>query len=110
MHPSRNHLQVKTNSSGTWGTRTRAITANNAGKLKWVERLILELKDPVGKQLAVQLVLDTERPNMHGWSLWASDGDHNNHLDTMDIWEEEVKILDLPSTSSDLRVFLCLCI
>ena len=28
--------------------RTRAITANIAGKLEWVERLILELKGPIG--------------------------------------------------------------
>ncbi|KAL0043255.1 hypothetical protein WJX82_005884 [Trebouxia sp. C0006] len=30
--------------TGTWGVRTRAITANSGGK---VERLILELKDPI---------------------------------------------------------------
>ncbi len=34
--------------AGTWGVRTRAITANSAGKLEWVERLILELKGPMG--------------------------------------------------------------
>ena len=33
--------------AGTWGVRTRAITANSAGKLEWVERLILELKGPM---------------------------------------------------------------
>ena len=37
-----------------------------------------------GKQLAVRPVLDTERPNTHGWSLGASDGDHNIRLDAMD--------------------------
>ncbi|KAL0023464.1 hypothetical protein WJX79_007383 [Trebouxia sp. C0005] len=35
--------------TGTWGVRTRAITANNAGKLEWVERLILDLKGPMGQ-------------------------------------------------------------
>ena len=34
--------------AGTWGVRTKAITANSAGKLEWVERLILELKGPIG--------------------------------------------------------------
>ncbi len=34
--------------AGTWGVRTRAITANSVGKLEWVERLILELKGPIG--------------------------------------------------------------
>ncbi len=29
-------------------------------------------------------VLDTERPDTHGWSLGASDGDHNIRLDAMD--------------------------
>ena len=28
--------------------RTRAITANSTGKLEWVERLVLELKGPIG--------------------------------------------------------------
>ncbi len=28
-------------------------------------------------------VLDTERPDTHGWSLEASDGDHNIRLDAM---------------------------
>ncbi|DBA65520.1 TPA: hypothetical protein ACH3X2_003176 [Trebouxia sp. C0005] len=37
-----------------------------------------------GKQLAVRPVLDTERPETHGWSLGASDGDHNIRLDAMD--------------------------
>jgi len=34
--------------------------------------------------LAVRPVLDTERPDTHGWSLGASDGDHNIRLDAMD--------------------------
>ncbi len=34
--------------AGTRGVRTRAITANNDGKVEWVERLILELKGPKG--------------------------------------------------------------
>ena len=29
-------------------------------------------------------VLDTERPDTHGWSLGASDGDQNIRLDAMD--------------------------
>ena len=37
-----------------------------------------------GKQLAVRPVLDAERPDTHGWSLGASDGDHNVRLDAMD--------------------------
>ena len=37
-----------------------------------------------GKQLAVRPVLDLERPHTHGWSLGASDGDHNIRLDAMD--------------------------
>ncbi len=37
-----------------------------------------------GKKLAVRPVLDTERPDTHGWSLGASDGDHNIRLDAMD--------------------------
>jgi len=32
----------------------------------------------------VRPVLDTERPDTHGWSLGASDGDHNIRLDAMD--------------------------
>ncbi len=32
----------------------------------------------------MRLVLDTERPDTHGWSLGASDGDHNIRLDAMD--------------------------
>ncbi|DBA66151.1 TPA: hypothetical protein ACH3X2_002625 [Trebouxia sp. C0005] len=44
--------------TGTWGVRTRAITVNSAGKLEWVERLILELKGPIGTagKLKLQLV------------------------------------------------------
>ncbi|DBA65522.1 TPA: hypothetical protein ACH3X2_003178 [Trebouxia sp. C0005] len=44
--------------TGTWGVRTRAITANSAGKLEWVERLILELMGPIGTagKLKLQLV------------------------------------------------------
>ena len=34
--------------AGTWGVRTRAIAANSGGQLEWVERLILELKGPIG--------------------------------------------------------------
>ena len=34
--------------AGTWGVRTRAIMAHSAGKVEWVERLILELKGPIG--------------------------------------------------------------
>ena len=29
-------------------------------------------------------MLETERPDTHGWSLGASDGDHNIRLDAMD--------------------------
>ena len=32
----------------------------------------------------MRLVLDTERPDTHGWSLRASDGDYNIWLDAMD--------------------------
>ena len=34
--------------AGTRGVRTRAITANNDGKVEWMERLIVELKGPKG--------------------------------------------------------------
>ena len=34
--------------AGSWGVRTRAITPDNAAKLEWTERLILELKGPIG--------------------------------------------------------------
>ncbi|DBB13386.1 TPA: hypothetical protein ACH3X3_005119 [Trebouxia sp. C0006] len=44
--------------TGTWGVRTRAIMAHSAGKVEWVERLILELKGPIGTagKLKLQLV------------------------------------------------------
>ena len=29
-------------------------------------------------------MLDTQRPDTHGWSLGASDGDHNIRMDAMD--------------------------
>lgn len=37
-----------------------------------------------GKQLAVRPVLDATNADTHGWSLGASDGDHNVRLDAMD--------------------------
>ncbi|KAL0023463.1 hypothetical protein WJX79_007124 [Trebouxia sp. C0005] len=43
--------------TGTWGVRTRAITANSAGKLDRVERLILELKGPIGTAGKLKLQL-----------------------------------------------------
>ncbi|KAL0023458.1 hypothetical protein WJX79_005854 [Trebouxia sp. C0005] len=43
---------------GTWDVRTGPITANSAGKLEWVERLILNFKGPIGTagKLKLQLV------------------------------------------------------
>lgn len=37
-----------------------------------------------GKQLAVRPVLEATNSDTHGWSLGASDGDHNVRLDAMD--------------------------
>ncbi|DBB13387.1 TPA: hypothetical protein ACH3X3_005120 [Trebouxia sp. C0006] len=72
----------------------RAIAAENSKKE--VQRTLLGTVQPgdsipvpygwqkAGKQLAVRPVLDAERPDTHGWSLGASDGDHNIRLDAMD--------------------------
>lgn len=38
----------------------------------------------IGKQLAVRPVLDVEASDTHGWSVGASDGDHNIHLDALE--------------------------
>ncbi|DBB13383.1 TPA: hypothetical protein ACH3X3_005116 [Trebouxia sp. C0006] len=72
----------------------RAIAAENSKKE--VQRTLLGIVHPgdsipvpygwqkAGKQLAVRPVLDTERPDTLGWSLGATDGDHNIRLDAMD--------------------------
>ncbi|KAL0043259.1 hypothetical protein WJX82_006661 [Trebouxia sp. C0006] len=77
-----------------WLRRRRAIAAENSKKE--VQRTLLGTVQPgdsipvpygwqkAGKQLAVRPVLDAERPDTHGWSLGASDGDHNIRLDAMD--------------------------
>ncbi|KAL0043248.1 hypothetical protein WJX82_002097 [Trebouxia sp. C0006] len=69
-------------------------TANAAEKK--VQRTLLGIVQPgdsipvpygwqkAGNQLAVWPVLDTERPDTHGWSLGASDGDHNIRVNAMD--------------------------
>ncbi|KAL0043247.1 hypothetical protein WJX82_001982 [Trebouxia sp. C0006] len=74
--------------------RRRAIAAENSKKE--VQRTLLGIVHPgdsipvpygwqkAGKQLAVRPVLDTERPDTLGWSLGATDGDHNIRLDAMD--------------------------
>ncbi|DBB13333.1 TPA: hypothetical protein ACH3X3_005068 [Trebouxia sp. C0006] len=75
-------------------TSIRAIAAENSKKE--VQRTLLGIVHPgdsipvpcgwqkAGKQLAVRSVLDTERPDTHGRSLGASDGDHNIRLDAED--------------------------
>ena len=37
-----------------------------------------------GKQLAVRPILEQGAADTHGWSVGASDGDHNIHLDAME--------------------------
>ena len=37
-----------------------------------------------GKQLAVRPILERDAADTHGWSVGASDGDHNIHLDAME--------------------------
>ena len=43
-----NQAETFVGCAGTWGVRTRAVTANSGAKVEWVERLILELKGPIG--------------------------------------------------------------
>ena len=60
-----------------------------------------------GKQLAVRPVLDTERPDTHGWSLGASDGDHNIRLDAMDEGLTRL-VASLPTDEAESKGEACL--
>ncbi|KAL0023481.1 hypothetical protein WJX79_010758 [Trebouxia sp. C0005] len=58
-----------------------------------------------GKQLAVRPVLDSERPDTHGWSLGASDGSHNIRLDAMDAMDEGLTrlVASLPTDETESK-------
>ena len=55
-----------------------------------------------GKQLAVRPVLEATSSDTHGWSLGASDGDHNVRLDAMDEGLTRL-VASLPSDNAEAK-------
>lgn len=55
-----------------------------------------------GKQLAVRPVLEATNSDTHGWSLGASDGDHNVRLDAMDEGLTRL-VASLPSDNAESK-------
>ncbi|DBA66132.1 TPA: hypothetical protein ACH3X2_002607 [Trebouxia sp. C0005] len=99
-------------------TSIRAIAAEKSKKE--VQRTLLGTVQPgdsipvpygwqkqhvTGKQLAVRPVLDSERPDTHGWSLGASDGSHNIRLDAMDAMDEGLTrlVASLPTDETESK-------
>jgi len=87
------------NDTGTWGVRTRAITVDSAGKLEWIERLILELKGPIGDSHG----LFTDHHHLvHAWSvnslLNATKPINTTALCVVCVWKH-TKCFPLPVTS-----------
>lgn len=55
-----------------------------------------------GKQLAVRPVLEAASSDTHGWSMGASDGDHNVRLDAMDEGLTRL-VASLPSDTAESK-------
>ncbi|KAL3132004.1 hypothetical protein ABBQ32_14227 [Trebouxia sp. C0010 RCD-2024] len=93
-------------------TSIRAIAADVAKKE--VHRTVLGVVQPgdsipipygwqkAGKQLAVRPVLEESNSDTHGWSLGASDGDHNVRLDAMDEGLTRL-VASLPSETAESK-------